>query len=178
MLSLCSIRVSTHVEVADFVVDFKNSTVFVLTSGNLLMSFNIKHNYVENVLKLKGFFTRLFFLPLSGWLVVVDNRSEISILAYEQKLFRKVFETNLGLVHLKRLQEYNVGKLVLLDKEGELSFYKLDAEKHSLTLFHKFNLKDNQLIKDFLYIPSVRLTRRPSCSFGPCRSRSSASRSF
>jgi hypothetical protein len=122
----------------------------------LLITFNLTTKEIENVLNLKGYFTRLFLLNLSHWLVIVNNRSEITILNYRQKLFHKVFETSLGLMHLKRLQEFNIRKIAILDKEGQLSFYRLDLESQSLILFHKFKLIQHQTIKDYLYIPSVR----------------------
>lgn len=158
VLSLCSIKIFTHIEIIDLVVDFQNMLVFILTNENLLITFNIKLMEIENVIRLNGFFTRLFFLKLSTWLVIVDNRSEITILYYRQKLFYLLFKTNLGFLHLKCLEEYNYKKVILLDEMGELCVYKIDLKSQSLRLIHRSVLQDNQTIKGFLYIPSVLFT--------------------
>jgi hypothetical protein len=157
VLSLCQIPIVNHIEITDLVVDFRNMLVFILTNENFLITLNINSFEIENVIKLNGYFTRLFFLKLSNLLVVVDNRSEITIMNYQQKVFYLIFKTNLGFMHLKRMEEYNFKKIILLDENGELCIFKINIESQSLKMINKSILKDEQTIKGFFYIPSVGL---------------------
>lgn len=162
-MALSSIKHSKRLELGSFVPDMSRQLIYVLTNGYLLIAFNLKTREIENVLKLRGFKLRMFFLDKSDWLVFVDNRSEILILEYHQKQFRIIVKFDLGLIHLEKIEEILPGKVALLDRGGELGFYDIDSSQRCMEQTDRLKPLVNQSIKDFLYIPSVTLTRSLSC---------------
>jgi hypothetical protein len=166
ILSLNTIEHLHRLELDSFVTDFNRQLLYVLTNGHLLIAFNLKTREIENVLRLKGFKLRMFFLNKSDWIVFVDNRSEITILEYIQKQFHIIMKFDLGLIHLEKVEEILHGKVALLDRGGELGFYDIDQRRKKMEQTNRLKPLLNQSIKDFLYISSVSLTRNHSCSFG------------
>lgn len=126
-----------------------------MTNGNLLVAFSLETREIENVLRLRGFKLRMFFLDKSDWLVFVDNRSEVLALEYRRKQFREVLKMDLGVVHLEKVQEILLGKVVFLDRAGELGFYDVDSRGGKLEQTARVRPLGNQSVKDFLYISSV-----------------------
>lgn len=145
-----------RLELISFVIDFNRNFAYILTNGHFLICFNFKSKEIENVLKLKGFKLRMFFLQKSDWLVFVDNRSEITILEYYQKQFHTIMKLDLGLIHLEKVEEILHGKVALLDRGGELGFYDINSREKKLELTSRLKPLVNQSIKDFLYIAPVQ----------------------
>jgi hypothetical protein len=163
IVPLNNIEHSNRLELISFVTDFNRQLLYVLTNGHLLIAFNLKTREIENVLKLKGFKLRMFFLKKSDWIVFVDNRSEISILEYIQKQFHVIMKLDLGLIHLEKVEEILHGKVALLDRGGELGFYDIDQRRKKMEQTNRLKPLLNQSIKDFLYISSVFLIRNHLC---------------
>lgn len=138
-------------------VDFGRELIFIVTSNNFLLSFNLKTREVENVLKLKGFKTRLFYLQQTQKLVLVQNRSDTIFLDYRQKMFFSVHKDSFGLLHLQKIGEIGINSLVFLDREGEFLFFRLGSRGRGLQLTSRMKPLHDQAVKDFLYIPSVSL---------------------
>ena len=163
IISLNNIEHPKRLELISFKMDFNRNLVYILTNGYLLVTFNLKSKEIENVLKLKGFKLRMFFLRKSDWLVFVDNRSEILILEYNQKQFHTIMRLDFGLIHLEKVEEILHGKVALLDRGGELGFYEIDLRLKKMEQTNRLRPLLNESIKDFLYIPSVGVIRSPSC---------------
>ena len=153
--SLNNIDMKQRLDLQDFVPEFRRKLVFILTSANIMIAFSYRKGEVENITYLKGFKTRLFFLEKSNWIVTVNNRSEVCMLDYRQKLFYTVMKLDLGLVHLERMAEVGPCRLAMLDREGELGFYEIDRRLKTLELINNLKPLENQAINDFLYIPTV-----------------------
>lgn len=90
-------------------------------------------------------------------LVLVQDRSDMIFLDYRQKMFFSVHKDNFGLLHLQKIGEIGINRLVFLDREGEFLFFMLGSRGRGLQLTSRMKPLHDQAIKDFLYIPSVKI---------------------
>lgn len=168
VVSLNTIEFGEKIQFKDFIVDFTRKIIFILTHSNFILVFNLITNDIENVIELKGFKKRITYLDKSSWILTIDNRSEISILDYRQKLFHLVIKLDLGLVQIHKISEMTPSRLIFLDRQGKLSFYDIQRKKKQLSFVSIIKPLENQTIADFLYIPSVSrlISRNLLCSVG------------
>jgi hypothetical protein len=155
VVSLNSIEFGEKILFKDFVADFNRKIIFILTHSDFVLVFNLQTNDIENVTELKGFKKRISYLDKSDWILTIDNRSQISILEYRQKLFHQVIKLDLGFVQIQKISEMTPSRLIFLDRQGKLSFYDIQRRKKQLVFVSVIKPVENQTITDFLYIPSV-----------------------
>lgn len=155
VISLNCLDLKERLSLKNYSIDMIRGLVFLNTTASLLIVFNFRSGEIENVMKITQYRSRVYYLPLTSKLVLVNNRSEICFMDYRQKMFFVSLRVDLGLLHLKKVEEIGVNKLVFLESEGELMFFDYNSKKDRLCMTNRVKPLADQAIKNFIFIFSV-----------------------